>query len=472
MKTIYKFILISGLFGMMSCGEDFLELAPLSENTAGNFYRNASDFDQATIAIYDAYGTNAFQNALRVLKETRSDNAYFQLDNTSDLGAFDVDAFNMQPDNRYVDIAWGTGYRTIQLANIVVSRIEGVNFTNQSLKEQYLGEALFMRALVYFDLVQLFGDVPLSVREITSPAEAYTYTRQNAATIMAQVKADLQEAASLLPDKGDIVAGRATRAAALTLLGKVHLALDEFTEAEQVLGQVSGYSLLPDYGAVFSADNENNEESIFELQYIDNLDGSNFSAELTPYAKAGEIFGAGSDGGGTVLPTEALLNSYEEGDERRAKGYRTMTFNDGQTLTWIAKSTNLPPINFVSGDNFIVLRYADVLLMRAEALSQRGTVNNAQALELVNQVRRRAFGLDINTPAPAADLDQLNNEALLVERQRELAIEGHRWFDLLRFDAAVEVMATQGYTLNQNKLLFPIPESQINIYNLQPNPGY
>lgn len=469
MKNIL-IVLLLGALVLSSCSESFLELDPVSELNAGNFFRNESDFERATIGIYDAYSGAIVP--LLVMKNTRSDDAFHQLENTFSSSIF-IDQFEMLSDDPTVKGFWDAAYFTIQQANIVLTRIEGIDLSEDT-KNKFMGEALFMRSLAYYELTLALGDVPFPLSEITSPNESFQFERESKDLILDQIKNDLTTAIDLLPSKGGIAAGRATNDAARTLLGKVHLTLNEFSEAENVLSQITSATLLPSYESVFAGDNENNEESIFEYQFLVEQDPGGLLAALLPRARSLELFGNDvADGGGQALPTTSLLDSYEEGDLRRYQAFDTLTFSDGEFLTWSAKGTNGPALGFGSGDNRIIFRYADVLLMRAEALSQRGTVNSTEAIELVNQVRRRAYGLDINTPAPSVDISNLDANSLLLERRRELALEDQRWPDLIRFGEAINAMALEGYTISEDKLLFPIPQVEIDTNpRLTQNSGY
>jgi hypothetical protein len=313
------------------------------------------------------------------------------------------------------------------------------------------------------------------VTKVITAEAAYAFTRAPADDVYADITGDLTQAAALLPASysGNNV-GRATGGSAKSLLGKVYLTRKRHGEAAGVLKEVMDggqYALLPSYADLFKVENANHKESIFEVQYKANSQGrgSPFATLFTPRTgNAGLLLTGQGATQGYNRPTRDMLGAYEPGDLRKDASLapnwedKGITYNDPYIKKYLSRQSNVS-----DGDaNWIVLRYADVLLMYAEALNELG--RTVEALPFLNQVRARA-GL-----APLEGLDQGQLRlALEQERRVELAFEGHRWFDLLRTGRAIEVMNSKGFPITSRDLLYPIPQSQIDINpELKQNDGY
>ena len=325
---------------------------------------------------------------------------------------------------------------------------------------------------MYFNLVRFFGDVPLILTEITDPLQGYDYGRTPAADVYAQIIKDLSEAEAILPATytgADV--GRATSGASKSLLGSVYLTQKNYASALGKFKEVvdgGTYSLLPNYADLFKPANKNSKESIFEVQYKKgNIgEGSSYANSYAPTNSGNAVIAFG--GGGNNIPTADLESSYEPGDLRKAVSLATSYTNASGVKVdayYIKKYADPPVVANDSEDDWYVLRYADVLLMYAETLNETG--KTADALTYLNQVRKRA-GLANKTITTQAEM----RLALEQERRVELAFEGHRWFDLVRTDRAIPVLNAKAAAigiktpLTTNNLLFPIPQSQIDI-----NPG-
>lgn len=468
--TIIVFTIL-GLFA--SCSEDKIQLNPISQENSGNFYKTPEQIEKAVVAVYDGLQLSGqYGKYFIYLMEVRSDNSR-QQSVTSSGGIYgDLDLFRMEPTSNIVDLAWSDCYKGIQRCNIVLNRIESVS-NNPKMNTQ-IGEAKFIRALTYFNLVRLFGDVPLVTIEYDDPFEAFNLGRTPKAEVYAQIIKDLTDAGTLL-ENNSIRPGGANKNASFALLGKVHLTLGNIEEAIASLKKVSGV-LLPNYLDNFGVANENSNESLFEVQFKKGGigEGSPYANLFTPFGAVSELIGGVGTASGDNLPTQDLYNSYQLGDLRR-----DVTIGKTSNGVYYTKKYIDKPFKDLDADNnFIVLRYADVVLMLAEAMNEQGYIANGEAFTHLNKIRNRA-GLSSLTAADVSDQNSFR-VAVSNERRWELAFENHRWFDLIRTGNAVEVMnahkSESGIlnTVTNDKLLFPIPQSQVDATNgkIAPNPGY
>lgn len=487
MKNINK-ILVAALVTLSvasACSSDFLDLAPISQENSNNFYKTGEDMRNALNAVYGSlqYG-GQYYSSMHVIGELRSDNT--EITNPAagaDLQA--VDDFTNVPVTSTSANTWNAHYQGIQSANIVLEKIQPVQM-DANLKARFIGETKFLRALMYFNLVRIFGDVPLVTSMINSPQEGYSYGRETVERVYAQIMLDLEEAEAALPfTYAATDVGRATKGAAMALLGKVYLTRGQWSLAAEKLkalidaaGQTN-YALQPTYADVFGPANQNNRESVFEVQFKGgaNGEGSPFSNQFAPIGSGGAVVSVGNPLGQNI-PTAEMHASYEEGDLRRDVSMATSYVLNGNEVqhNYIRKYLSTPAANLDADVNWIVLRYADVLLMYAEALNEQGFVADGPAFTFLNQVRNRA-GLPELTSNHVNSQYRVTNQAefrLAVERERrsELAFEGHRWFDLVRTGRAMEVMASKG--MQAHMALFPVPQSQIDINpdRMVQNPGY
>ncbi len=472
MKT-YLFSLVI-VFGLLSSCEDDLQLSPISLDSTGTFYKTPEDIEQATVAAYDALqASGQYGSSFAFTMEVRSDNSR-QGSTTSSGGVFgDLDLFRMEATSPVVERIWSAAYLGIQRCNILLNRIDAVE--NNSNKDVQIGEAKFIRALTYFNLVRTFGDVPLVTIEYDDPFEAFELGRTPKSEVYVQIIKDLTEASQSLGTTA-IRPGGATKNAANALLGKVHLTLGDAPSAVTALEAVLG-TLLPNYADVFGVLNENNSESLFEIQFIAGGigEGSSFANEFAPQGATEVIGGVGTTQGNN-LPTLDLYNSYQAGDLRRDIAIGTASTG----VLYTKKYVDTPFLNFDADNNFIVLRYADAVLMLAEALNEESYLLNVdEALTLLNSIRTRAGLLTPLTSTDLPDQDAFRT-AIANERRWELCFENHRWFDLVRTGKALEVMNAHTSatgtleTVTNEKLLYPIPQSQVDATNgeITPNPGY
>ncbi|GGN12669.1 membrane protein [Dyadobacter beijingensis] len=472
--------IILGSICMLATGcSGFLDLAPVDATNVRNFYRNASDMQAAVTAAYGMLANNGeYGYAYYNVSEVRSDNT-MNWEGGGNLPDAELDQFKMASTNEIIRIMWVDTYRGILAANTVLDHIGGAEM-DDALRQRFIGEARFLRALQYFNLVRTFGDVPLVLSETKSVDEGYSQPRMPAAEVYAQIIADLTDAEQKLPASyagNDI--GRATRGAANALLGKVYLTTGDFAKAQAKLNEVivaGTYKLLDDYAALWPVANANNQESLFEVQFKKGGTGtgSSFYNNFAPRNSGSSVIKIGF-AGGRNLPTADLIAAYEPGDYRKnvslALGYTDNTTGKYVADPYTLKFQDTP---FAEGDadnNWPVLRYADVLLMYAEAAN---AVNGpgAEAYDAINAVRKRAKLAAL----PAGLSKAAFALAVEHERQVELAFEGHRWFDLVRTGREVAVMNAhfKGPVVQAFNAVFPIPQTQIDINpaGIRQNPGY
>ena len=451
-KHIISILVLSVMF---SCSDSFTDLAPISQRNAENFYKTASDMEVAVNAIYNTLkSTGCYNQSYWVLQELRSDNTFW--DGTGLAEEVTVfDEFTDIPTSNITEDAWSASYLGISRANIVISRIGGIEMDGDR-KSQLIAEATFLRSLYYYHLAVAFGNIPLVLTETASVGEGQNHTQVNASTVYNQLVGDLTKAEADLPVSNDL--GRATKGAAATLLAKVQLTNGNKGGAEASLRRVLtyGYSLVDDYANLWGVDNEYNSESIFEVDFEGGFgdQGNQFTNQFN-----GDLAGSVTSGQRNI-PERDLLDSYEAGDLRFDASLDSVTVDDEG---WPIKYGISNPFSEDDApNNWVVFRYADVLLMLAEAIGE-GT----EAYGYINQVRTRAGLADIDSSSPGSFA-----EKLLQERRVELAFENHRWADLLRFGVTESVMAAQGKE-TFGKLLFAIPQRELDLNsNFNQNPGY
>lgn len=491
------FYLLTALL-LTACSTDFLEIYPETSLNEGNFYQSESEFILLANGCYVPM-RNYEKSVHWVLAELSSDNASFQYNNKAGSASTGRDAIDQfLPASNYTTYSnfWDLSYNGIARCNKLLHEIDrpDVTWTNESYKERSKGEALFLRALYYFNLVRQFGGVPLVLTPITSQ-EAVNIKRSDEALVYETIIDDLQKAAAHFSNANDVEEnGRANHGAALSLLGKVYLTLQQYSEAELVLQKVieSGvYELVPDYADLFDPANKDFTETIFAIQYAENNEelSNRFIFMFAPHTSGGEVTQRPNiniaNGAGWNQPTEDLINAFEPGDKRKAVSINYWNGpdwdNEVRDIPYCGKYK--PPISAPDdrcGDNLPILRYSDVLLMYAEALNEQGRTEDA--IPYVYQVRNRAGLTDPLTGYNGESLAAL----IAKERQVEFCFENQRWYDLKRTGKALEVMTAHGirekaqkpflyntaYEIAPYKLLAPIPEQQVLVNKLEQNNGY
>ena len=479
MKLKYNLIAIALLgFSFSSCS-DFLEQNPQTDLSENDFYKTADDILSAVNGAYSSLQEGDIYGNWYVFGEIPSDNTRNQLSG-SVTTQNEFDQFYIDTQNSMIANFWKAAYKVINRTNTILGRIDGIEI-NTELANRYKLECKFIRALMYFNLVRVYGDVPLVLKEI-SISESYDILREPKENVYNQIIADLKEAQDLPVPYSTAEDGRATQGAAKALLANVYMTLHKYAEAETILAEIinSGrYSLLENtpgslnidgYKNVFSPVNHNSKEGIFEIQFLKGGygEGSNYANNFAPENSGTNVVAVGGTGGNNI-PEMDIYNAYEEGDLRRDFSMSLGYYDNRKNNEWVesryvCKFMDVPYQNNDASNNYPVIRYADVILMYAEALNQNG--KTAEACKYLNMTRRRGFGYQTTETSPV-DLQTTDKAqfALMVEQERrvELAFENHRWFDLIRTGRAVEVMRSKGFSLNETNLICPIPQKQIDV---------
>ena len=454
MKNIFNQLLCCFCVAILlgSCTKDDLDLAPLSAIGDNGFYTTSEEVEGAVIAIYD--GLQEVPMREFALTEMRSDNTKTK-SSEGDWAQFE--SFSVQPTNLAIGSYWSANYNVIFRANRVLENLEVVN---NSVVGQFEGEAKFARALAHFNLVRAYGGVPI-VDKVILPTDTDYFDRDTEDAVLSAIESDLTDAVSLLPARSAIAEGRATRGAAEALLAKVKLTRKDYTGAEALLSKLiddADYALVENYSDVFYS--EMNSEIIFAIAYLDDdaNESQDFSFEMT-------VGGAVS---GLNFVTNDFVAAVDSLDTERAAVFFN-PLNSAETGKFITQSSDAR----LCGNDWIVLRLADVYLMYAEAiLAGNSSTTSAKAIDAYNAVRARVGLSELGSS------DELTKDLLLQERRMELAFENHRLYDLVRFGVAENVLsafaATQGYSFAPTDLLLPIPQGEINVSQglLIQNPGY
>jgi hypothetical protein len=459
--------------------------------TADDYLKTSDDYQKMVIGTYSPL---QWIWANTVIGDVASDNSVAGGENATDqLGFQQIDDYQIIPNNSYLTEAWKSCYEGINRANYLHENKSKLDFTG---KDALYGEVYFLRAFYYFELVKFFGDVPLFVDKRLTVSESATFQRSPKADVYAQIEKDLNDAIAVLPIT-NIQKGRVTKYAAQALLGKVLLYQNKFDEAAAMLENVVNgpFSLVPNFGNIFLQAGENGPESVFEIQYSN---ASPFYDWSNPGRGQGnlavQVCGIRNltgnspygQGWSTNLPTADLANAFTDGDTRKAvtildiEAYKAANPSFGITYlvapyknTGLYNQKYLPRKGETSGqvelnylNNFRTIRYADVLLMAAEANNRAAAPNDAKAQAYLNKVRQRAFGDELHNITATGDALK---QAIWNERRVELAMEGDRFFDLVRTGQAATRIT--GFVAGKNEV-FPIPQQEIDISGLTQNPGY
>lgn len=448
---------------MTSCGDSFFDLEPASSVTIDKVYKTASDYNVAVIGCYAKLQSQV--NFYTECCEYRSDNLSLGAPTAGTQDRYDIDHFTEKPSNGILSSYWANFNNNVYRCNLLLDQIDGANFA-ENLKKQYKGEAMFIRALNYFNMYRIWGGVP-ATKHVVSAAEALKVARYSDEQMFDLIAGDLKEIVdnNYLPETySSADMGRATSGAAKALLGKVYLTFHKWTEAKDILSQLIGkYQLVSPIAQVFDVDNKNNNEIIFAVHFNKEIEGEGHSYWYN-------LTNASDD----TNQTSSLLNTFPTGDDRK----------DLITYVQVEKNVRLmnkfydtkSPTFKTVGNDQILLRYADVLLMYAEALNeiQYDASEGSLALKYLNAVRQRA-GIS-NLTVKQLPTQEKFRKGILVERQREFPYEGQRWFDLVRMGFAKSVMAENGVEIKDYQLLFPIPQQEIEKVGdksiLWQNPGY
>jgi len=480
MKKIV-FLIFPFLFA--SCSTDFIDLLPHSTVSIDVLYKTDNDFRDAVIGGYSVLQTEYQQ--MYIYGDLRGDDAMVGVIKTNEWS--DSDLFIMPSTTGAINSTWRNYYSIIYRMNMVLEKIEEADPATIKNKNRHVAEARFLRALSYFNLVRIFGDVPLLTVPI-SASEALKTPRTKVDVVYETIISDFMAAEQALPRSysgADV--GRATSGAAKALLGKVYLTCHDFVKAESKLQEVTtmGYSLLPNYKDLYDySKDEHHSEYIFDIEYHP---GNNISNNMTnvyyPNQASFQAFhGVTGIGDERLCPHDVLRFLYEDNDLRKditvapTGGYVDPVTGEIVPGGWIngaGEFVRFPPATSQrftykyltrterSNDspcNYKVTRYADVILMYAEALNENG--KTTEALTWLNMVRTRA-----GVKAFSGLSQSETREAIYTERRFELTFEGHRWFDLVRTGRALDNPVLQGLGIRPYHLLFPVPWSQVMVVN-------
>jgi hypothetical protein len=486
MKKNKVILLFSVIALIVASCKKYLSVDPPYAQDAENYFQTPDDFDRALTGAYDML-QGSFMSLW--IGEIASDNSIAGGESVNDSqGLHQIDNMTHGGVNNELRNIMRWNYTGITRVNYIMENKDNIDFPE---KQHILAEARFLRAYYYFELVKFFGDIPLIIDERLGIEEAQQLPRAPKADVYAQIEEDLTFAISIL---NPVAAqkGRATKGAAQALLGKAYLYQNKYTEAATILDEIrnSGlYSLIPNYGDLFSVSNENNSETVFDVQYT-GLEGGGYGCLICLEGNAapgfqgirqynGPVYG---DGNSYNLPTQELYNAFSPIDPRR--GHTILDIEafiaaqpDPSAITYAIGAgghtgyynnkyikrqgeIGLPDNDLTSPVNYRVIRYADILLMAAEAHFHLG--NNSVAQQLVNQVRVRAG-------VPGIPVQSLND--IYKERRFELSGEGHRFFDLVRTGQAAQYI--DGFVVGKHEL-FPIPQVEIDLAggNWPQNSGY
>jgi hypothetical protein len=484
---LFKVSLFSIFLLVVSAGcEKFLTVDPPYTQDVENFFETKEDYERALTGAYDLL-QGSFMSFW--IGEIASDNSIAGGESVNDSqGLHQIDDMTHGGVNNELRNVLRWNYAGITRANYLLENKDKIDFQG---KEHIIAEARFLRGYYYFELVKFFGDIPLIIDKRIGIEEAMQLPRTPKAEVYAQIEADFAYAASILNPVAS-QKGRATKGAALAFLGKAYLYQNKFALAASTFDEVIAmgmYSLIPDYNLLFAANNENNSETVFDVQYS-GLEGGSYGCYICLEGNAavgfqgirqynGPVYG---DGNSYNLPTQALYDAFSSLDIRRGAtildidafiatqpnpssisyaigaGGHTGFYNN----KYIKRQgeIGLPDNDLTSPVNYRVIRYADVLLMAAEAHYQSG--NTATAQSLVTQIRQRV-GIQ---PIPVNSIDVIYRE-----RRYELSGEGHRFFDLVRTGKAADFIP--GFVVGKHEL-FPIPQVEIDLVggNWSQNNGY
>jgi hypothetical protein len=499
--TLFAFILTLGFVGC----EDFVDYEA-KENyqiIADDYFKSSDDYDAALIGVYDPLQWLYFNS---VISDVASDNSFCGGETASDvLGLQEIDDMKHRPENDQLTQVWRSLYEGINRANYMVENKDKLDFDG---KTNVYAQVYFLRAFYYSELVKFFGDVPLFTEARLTASDSGTLSRTPAVDVYAQIETDLLAAISDLPSTQS-QKGRATKYAAQALLGKVYLFQDKFAESASILESVIGvYSLVDDFESIFLKSGENGPESVFEIQYSNESNWYDWNCATCgegnfqvihngPRAFDGPSYATGWS---INTVTQDLVDAYEDGDSRKdatildiqAFADANTDWNDGAGVKYATawehtgyynkkyipragESGAQIELNYLN--NFRVIRYSDVLLMAAEANNRKASPDDSKARTYLNQVRQRAFGDDTHD---ISDSGTTLTNAIWTERRLEFAMEGHRFFDLVRTGQAASTIAKKHAdtnTPNDNSIifvsgkheLFPIPQQEIDISKLEQN---
>jgi hypothetical protein len=488
-KIKLGFIFMASLFILSACSDDYLNNSKIYAEDSESFFNSETDYYNALVAAYDPL-QSTFINVL--MGEIASNNTLCGGESATDVPGYQqVDDMTHTPVNAQLQNLWSWMYGGVNRAAYIIEFKDKTDFTGKNVM---LGEAYFLRAYYNFELVKWFGDIPIKPEGRFVLGDEKTLPRSPKADVYTLIEADLKYAVANLSYTAPQT-GRATKGAAEALLGKVYLYQDKFTEASSILESVinnGGYVLESDYNKIFEFAGENGTGSIFEVQYTD-VEGAGFGCLQCSEGNVavgfqgvrgyqGDLFTSGFS---FNVPTQEVVDEFEEGDNRKEVAILDIdawanstgaVFTTGYEHTGYFNRKYIPrkrstdaagDLNLTNPNNYRAIRFADVLLMAAEAFNRKSSPNDTKAKTYLNRVRERAFGnANQNITTTGTNL----TAAIYKERRVELVGEGHQFFDLVRTGRGTQIT---GFTTGKNEV-FPIPleEIQFSQGNWSQNQGY
>lgn len=484
-----------------SCGKSFLDLHPTTSLNTGNAYNSAKDLNNAITGAYNAFYQEYYQWDYILLGDERSDNAY--AGGTGDVSCTPYDNLTIQPGNARMIMDWQQLYIGIGRCNIIINMVVNISdpaLDQNNLRQNILGQASFLRAFHYYQLVKTFGGVPIELNSNSADPSKTNLPRSTETQVYDQIVKDLDVAIANLPDQfsDDNTENkvRATKGAANALMAKVWAQRTDrdytkvATYCDAVINSPAGYTLMPNYADLFDGNHYMNDESILEISFQTdpNWVSSNWGVELfIPIADGFQNY---------CVPSKDLVNLYDAQNDNIRKNANIAFFGD---LPWSDENWNpcadptisIPfnykqkhPDGWNSGDHPYLMRLADIILLKAEALNETGDLGGATVL--VNQIRNR-----VGLPNISASSKEDMKSKILDERRLELAFEGQRWDDLVRAGEIVSTMNNLNevkytcndgvpsapiainYNMTNDKILCPIPQQEMDAnQNLIQNPRY
>lgn len=484
-----------------ACKKSWLDVEPVGLNLESNYYSNPTEAFAGLVAAYDPLGmetAGTYANKLGPLNSASDDCVAGGAQGGNDMNTWQVwNNYTLTPAVGPQMEYWTRNFTGISRANIILAKVENVPGLSDALKSRYVAEGKFLRAYYYFDLVRLFKNIPLFTAPLPTE-EIYNQEQADPAAVFAQIEKDLKDAIPNLPTTVPVATegGRATQGAAKALLGKVILwqndnnrmmeAANLFDDVNKV-GNVYGYSLVPNFADIFRPDRKFNSESIFEISHTaaangswnnwGGVEGNVYTQMIGPRAYSGQIY----ETGWGFNPVRKELRDLLYGDPRyqytvadidsmvtagAATSYEASYQNTGYFIQKFAplkqwKSTGGGNVELNYLNNVMEIRLADTYLMEAECLVRAPGGDAVKAAGYLNAVRAR-----VGLGPVAATLDNI-----ALERRKELATEGHRWFDLIRTGKAATALASKGFQAGKHEIL-PIPLNELTNTKLKQNPGY
>jgi hypothetical protein len=476
-------------FLCIQCGDDFVNITPEYSIDSENYFNVKEDYEQAVVAAYDLLQTTYLNN---MLGEIASDNTLCGGESATDVPGFQqIDDMIHTPVNDNIQDLWNWMFAGVQRAAYVIEFKDRIEFSG---KDILVAEAYFLRSYYNFELVKWFGPIPIKAGGRFEVGDEQLLSRSPVSEVYGLIESDLLNAITHLPLTSS-QSGRVTSGAAKSLLGKAYIYQGKYEDASLILEEVinSGqYTLVENYNEIFEQIGENGPESVFEVQYSD-AEGASFDCFQCSEGNIAVGFNGIREYSGPVfdsgfsfnIPTREVVDAFETGDLRKdvaildieqwaasrgasyGKGFEHTGYFNRKYIPRKGDS-NIGDQNLTNPNNYRAIRYADVLLLAAEANAKKSSPDESKARTYLNLVRQRAFG---NTSHAVNATGSGLKDAIFHERRVELVGEGHRFFDLVRTGRASQEI--DGFTPNKHEL-FPVPfeEIQFSNGNWEQNNGY